>query len=357
MRHSSSSLLLLGALLAGGCGVLALSAEDKKALANHQANAQLYYDGQKYDQAEDQVSKGLALDPKDYKLNLVLAMILLQRGKNDPKWLPEAKDQFDKTLGLRASGKLDSRTHMGVGLCSQRMAQVLKSKAVVSRKEADSGALSPSEKQARLARAEQFDKDAAGYLVEARESFQLLLESGELTALAHYHLFQVATLEKRLADAQKHGNDFRTEARQRQAFLTKQLETSFDANREDTLRGQQRELRAQELEVLGLLANIAFEQNDARTALTHLDELLKLDTTRTPDYLNRARCLVALKNYTRAKEDVEVFLQKTQLPFESSQVKEALELRRQLEQLVLTEKGETGGKRPLGDQDPRHGRG
>ena len=83
---------------AAACGTF-VNSEDQKRLASYQGNAQTYYEGRRYDQAEDQVRKGLEIDAKDYKLNVILGWIHLQRAQANPSWLRESALTQDVVIG------------------------------------------------------------------------------------------------------------------------------------------------------------------------------------------------------------------------------------------------------------------
>jgi tetratricopeptide (TPR) repeat protein len=323
-------ILLVTLCVAPACGVFRDSERDKR-LATYQQNAASYYEGKRYDQAEDQVQRGLELEPANYKLNLILAMLYLQKGQADHGHLEPAKEQFEKTFALRSSSRLDTRSYLGYGLVNQKLATVRRAEASRLRKEASTGLLPREEAGRRLARAGELETMAAAELEEAKRSFERLIAAGDQVRTAHYQMVQVATLMGRTAEAMQHGAQFLDLAQERRAQIELALQRSFNAPAEALMREELKEMKANELEIRGLLANLAFDHGEHRTAVVHLDRILELDPTRSPDYFNRARCHFAMKNMTAARNDLEVFLRQTPLSFESAQVKEANDMLRTIE--------------------------
>ncbi len=215
---------------------------------------------------------------------------------------------------------------------NQKRATLRWSEANRLRMEASTGLLPREAAGRRLARADELEALAVTDLEEAKRSFERLIAEGDQVVTAHYQLVQVATLMGRTAEAIQHGASFLDLVQGRRAQIEAALAKSFNAPAEAMMRQELKELKANEVEIRGLLANLAFDLGDHRTAISHLDRILALDPTRSADYFNRGRCHFAMKNMTSARNDLEVFLRQTPLSFESSQVKEANEMLRAIEQ-------------------------
>jgi tetratricopeptide (TPR) repeat protein len=310
-----------------GCAIFGNSQKDRE-LFDYRERATLYYDTGKFDQAEDQVRRGLEIDDRDYKLNELRGWIWTQKARRDPVYFDVAKRQHEKTLSLRTDAP---RALLGFGLCSFELARFRFAEAERLEQEAASGLFSMPEAEQRKAAAAEFRRKAEAELIAADHHLSRLIEIGDQVLLARFHLLGVTIYRRQFDRTRDNCDELLKIIATRRASLEARTDKTYDVAAENNLRASLRDLRDKEITVRSTLANLDHDAKNFRTAIEHLDRILELDPQRPVDYFNRGRCYFGLNMFTHAKADIETFLRRTDLPFDSPHVREAHDIRHRID--------------------------
>ena len=316
---------LLPLLALCSCGAFGPGSERKQQLTLHQSNAQLYVDGRQFNQALDQVRRGLEIEPDDYKLNMIRSFCLLSLAQetNDPERLRQASEAFDKLLTLRASEKLEPKAHLGYALLQQRLGMQQRAEADRLNEELKRTTWTEVEKRQREAKTAEHEAKAVAHMKTAERELMGLATGGDLPLLAHYHLLQIYALQGRHRDAIDQGRTYLTLATKQQEAHRQQIEKTSSVGFEKDQRGQLQELIDKEIEVRALIAALHWKVGEHDQSIAQLDRVLTLDPARSVDYYNRGRSYQALGKPDEMKRDYKKFLATTKLPPGAVQVTEA----------------------------------
>ncbi len=305
MRPTALSLLLCLAACSS------LSSDEYSRLASHQRNAKYYFDGAHYEQALDQIERGLEIDADDYVLNSMRGAILLMRSGDasgtDHTDLDAATKVLTRIYETRSPNRHEPHLLVNYGLALEKqgrrhLAVALRLEQDVARKGGDPGASAAEREQAR------------SNLLEARTAFGVLVDRGEQLRIAHYHRLLIAeTLQDEAAFGAEAKAYFEVASRD-QETVRKEIERTTVANYEAAKLQQLRMLHAEELEVRSLVAGREFAAKRYDEALVHLNRVLELDPQRSADYYNRGRVLLSIGRTVEAKDDFRKFLATTTLP-------------------------------------------
>lgn len=307
MRPIAFLLLLL-------CGCSSLSFAQQEQLAGHQRNAKYYLEGGRLDQALDQIDRGLALAPGDYQLRAMRGTVLLRQSgssmSTDHRLLDAATTQLAEVFEERSPSRHEPFVLLPYALALQKQGRRHLGEAVRLRGQS-SRAPDPTD-MAAAADAEQ--EQARSLLTQARGVLDVLIERGELMRQAWSHELQIAQDlgdDPALVAA---GAAYLEQAEKDQSTVRREIDrTQVPAYEAEQTRLLQ-SMRAEELEVRGLLADHHFARRQYEPALAQLDRMLEIDPQRLVDYYNRARVLMELQRVAEAKADFKKFVENSTLP-------------------------------------------
>ena len=315
-------------LLLASCGIFG-SSEDEQALARYQRNAALYYEGDRFDQALDQVRRGLELYPDDYKLNLVRGWCLL-RQTSDSRLLGPAAEQLDRVMELRDVGEQEPQALLGYAIVHGRMGFEELGRAEQLRSEARRLKMTGDELERRQEEATRLETDGRANLDRAETQLQHLIHDGERILEAHYNMMYVKVWRNDYAGAIEHGNAYLARVATLQDSIRQDLERTLNIDYERELRVRLQRRIDEELEVRAFLANLHYKHGHHELVVEQLDEVLLKNPQLYNEYYNRGRSELALGKSAEAKRDLEKFLATTQLPRENDEVQTALRLLREM---------------------------
>lgn len=330
MHPKTLRIVLLSALLPIAC--TSLSQEEKNQLVLCQQNAATYWGGGMLDQCLGMAEKGLAIDPEDYKLSTLKGMVWLRQATDDRfteeqklRLLQKAEEQLSTVYGWRSPTRHEGFLLLGYGMVLQARGIGRVQDAIRDREAARSLGERAAGHAERLEQAEEADAEGREILGRARTVFEVLIERGDLTMLAHYHLMQVAAGLDQADLVLSHGNQYLEAVRRFQEVNQSRIEASSTATFERELRKEQDRIRSQELDVRVFLAKTLYDQKNYAAAVVHLDAVLAANPSRTTDYFNRGRCLRELGRADQAREDFRRFVATSNLPASNPRMIEAVQ--------------------------------
>lgn len=318
--------LLLSLCFLTACG--GLSHEEERDLYRYQSQALLYWEGNKLDQAMDQVQRGLAIAPDDYKLNSLKGGILLRvgsaGGSGALRRLQEAEETLTRVYATRDPARHQPHLLLNYALTLQKLGMVNQDEAQRLREVADRS--EPNSADALAARAKAAEHEAIGRskLLRSREVLAALLARGDSKRDALFHSMQIAIRLGENELALEHGKAYleanRTDQQWQQAEISRTSVLAYEQERRAALQA----LRQDELVTRSTLAEMLYQAGRHEQAVEHLDIVLQLDPGRSADYYNRARCLMALGRTEAAKADYRTFMQTSNLPATHPRMTEAV---------------------------------
>jgi tetratricopeptide (TPR) repeat protein len=313
------------ALLVGlaACLVGCRTEQERRAIEAHTENARYWYEHGDLPRARQQATRGLELDPDDEELLLLLGWIHLRSGARDDVW--RAEEYFER---LRAGWfeKEDYRAVLGHGISLRRQAAYLR--AAADALEAGDVPFAGTDAEAEV---ERLRERAEERELRSIDTLERTLRLHTDNPLALDNLQQIYGMRGDWDLALARGTRFLDLAQQSEKLWRGILERpGLPADDERLARERIEENVQRQVATRGLLANVCFKQERYAQAAEHLDALLRLDPTRASEYLNRARCRMALGQNEGAREDLQEFLKRTPLPFEAEPVKQVYEWLRTL---------------------------
>ncbi len=302
MRQSPILLFsFLISLFLVGCsssGERSLSSEEKQKLIEvHTESAQQYLNMGELDRAEGQTEKGLALDPQNKKLKLILGMTLLKRGQSVD--LMRAEGVFK---ALDPDG--DYQTSVGLGATLERLAILHRQSATDIRSGKHLTQAADPEQRAR-----EFESRAKTYLQEARTSFERSLQRKPDNIDGLNGLVRTAALlgdeEASLSNAEKLIGILREDRRFWETSLVRpEISSEEEARFRKLARAQS------DLEIAARLhaATLAHKLGREQRAIDHLNGVIELKPDLAEAYSRRAEGQMSLGRYREAHADLDSFL-------------------------------------------------
>lgn len=305
-------------LLSAGC---ALSPAENQQLASYQRNAKYYFESGKLDQAQGMIDRGLEIAPRDYTLRSMQAAVQLRRSgapslSEDPA-LQASLAQFAELYTERSPRKHAPHVLLGYALARQKLGMRHVSEASRIEARMQRGDAMPAEFKAMQERANVEFRAAT-------EMLQVLIDRGEMTRVAHFHMMQLAA-GLHQGTVIEHGEKYLEAARREQDTVRAELQRTTVAEYEAKLKGDLRQLQAEEIDVRTFLAARLYDSKQYGQALVHLDAVLQLDPSRTADLYNRGELLRLLGRNEEAKDDLRKFLATTTLPPDNPKVVDAVQ--------------------------------
>lgn len=327
-------LLLLFLSLPSGCSlwrsIFPLGEKEKAKLDVHFNNGTVYYENEKFLQAEQQFRKALAIDPGYPGARLGLGLSLARQQRNSGKvreaqsilssYVEDYPNDFEGFLGLGLY-YLE-----GAILASKRRKQLEKSV------EKDSHpARLDAEKEILEAR-----KKEVTFLQEAIQNLKRVLELNRNNTRALAGLGEAYSLQKRYPEAIEAFSTFLQEAENSREWFKKIRNSSLDNTEVEIAEKKIKGNIRYEMEVRRTLANIFFKQREYAKAIGELDALLHLAETekagaKPEDYLTRGQCFFHNGEFQRATADLEAFLKSTDREFDDA-VSKAYELLKRIKE-------------------------
>lgn len=330
MDLKSLRIVLLSALLPIACSPL--SQEEKNQLTLCQQNAATYWGGGMLDQCLGMAEKGLEIDPEDYKLSTLKGMVWLRQASDDrytdeqqQRLLQKAEEQLETVYDWRSPTRHEGFLLLGYGMVLQARGIRRMQDAIRDRDAARSLGERAKGHAERLEQAAEAETEGRELLAQARSVFDVLIERGDLTMLAHYHLMQVAAGLEQPDLVLSHGDKYLEAVRRFQEVNQSRIEASPTATFERELRKEQDRIRSQELDVRVFLAKTLYDQKNYGAAIVHLDAVLAANPARTTDYFNRGRCLREMGRADQAREDFRRFVATSNLPASNPRMVEAVQ--------------------------------
>lgn len=314
-------------LLLTACATL--DSEQATRLAEHQRQAALYFEKQKWNQAMDQIERGLELEPEDYKLLSMKGQILLlfsgDAQGTDHKKLDEATDLLAKVYDTRSVSRHEPYLLLNYGCALQK--QGLRRLGEAVRLEGNAARSNNADEAATMrTTAADERREADTKLLAADALFVALIDRGWVVRLAHNHRLQIAL--QRADD-----KTFRGEAEAYfkqvvidEAATTKNVQTTKSGMHEQEQIQFLQKLRDEELQVRNVVAQFHYDRKEFKDALPHLNRVLEIDPRRFIDYFNRGRVLLELGRTEEAKSDMRRFLADPSTPTTSEKAVFALKV-------------------------------
>lgn len=310
MRSPTLPLLLLLA----ACSTL--SSEDEQQLAGFKERAAYFYGQNHLSHAMGQIERGLAIDPEDYTLNSLRAAVLLRLSGDatgtDHKKLDEATAVLQQVYEQRSAWRHDPILLLNYGLALQKqgrrhLGEAMRLEGQASRTPAQVG---PEDKTADQLRQQAGEQRAIAKqkLDEAAAMLEVLIERGELLRIAHNHRMQIARDQQDDAKFVIEANAYLEQMKLALAITEKRIDATPDVQNELGQLQRLQELRQEEIEVRGLIADFFYQRKQFDKALEQLNRVLEVDPRRFVDYWNRGRVLVELGRTEEAKADMRMFL-------------------------------------------------
>ncbi len=292
--------LLSSCTLFGG-----LSREEQNRLSQSQYNADSFYKAGRYDQAIQQANQGLKIDSNNETLIGILAWSHLRKATRDDVWKSEELfDQIDRRSWLGLGSETNWYAVFGHGLALRRQGDFLSATAAIK---AQSQAIEKYE--------------------DAADRFERALELDPKNTEPLDALQQVYALSQEYEKSLDCGKRFVDAAMRSRPFWENQLKRlDISSEEEKIARSKVESNLKREVASRSLAASVLFKLERFSESLEQLDELLKLDPEKSEEYFNRALCREALADTRGTVEDLDVFLKKTSLGFESAQIRQAYDL-------------------------------
>jgi tetratricopeptide (TPR) repeat protein len=316
--RSCARSLALGALLAlGACHSDEPKKPDpEKLLEVHREAALQYFDQGELLRAQDQVMRGLDIQPDDAQLKLMLGWILQRKGT--PKDVLDAERVFRDLAPEK-----DYRALLG-------LAESLERKGLLYAEAADaveSGSRT-TEAPDPTKRVAELRKEAQDYWSESVVHYQTTLAQRPSEGKAKNGLQRVYALlgqsEKSLEWAQQLLEQTGAEIE----FWKKQLQRpDLTARDEDRLRSLLKASAGLEVETHIHSSTLLLELGRKDEAVAHLDKVLALAPERADGYSRRAQILFELGRFEEAIADIDEFLRLSNLDFEHPDIRRAYQLR------------------------------
>lgn len=321
--HRFCLLLLTLPVALTSCGLFGMSDEERNKLALFQENSARYYSAGRYPQALDQVRQGLEIDPGNYKLLATRAWILLRQVDAQPGLIGPCEQHFEELFAMRTPSRHGAPALLGQGEVQRRLGIEHWERAKVLDNKITNGNLSAADLAIAKAEAAEHQRESRRHFERARVALHALID-GELAQRdAHKKLMDIAATQNRYDDSVAHGLSCLEHGHREQEEMATLIKNTFEADEERAARVRMRELRAQELRVRSALAEMHYKKEDFDAALTQLDALIAMDSTRSSDYYNRAEVLQSMGRDADARADYQNFITSTKLPFGHEKVNRA----------------------------------
>jgi len=298
--------------------------DPEQMLELHREQALGYYEAGALPQAEDQIRKGLDIDPKDDQLKLMLGWVRQRRGGRDDL---DVAERVFRDLAPRK----DYRALLGLGECLERKGKLYSEAAdeiAVGKRATD--ATDPQK------RAQELLRDAKKFWTEALTHYQAVLALRPSEGQAMNGLQRTYALLGQPEPSVEWADKLLTQSAAEIQVWEKQLKrTDLQASEEARYRKRLIETRELCVATHFSAANLLRKLGRKAEAIAHLDSLVLLDPEQSTAYSNRAQILFELGRYEEARANLDEFLRLSSLPFDHPDTQFALKMQLECERKLL----------------------
>ncbi|MBK7642074.1 MAG: hypothetical protein IPJ19_03330 [Planctomycetes bacterium] len=273
------------------------SAEEKKRLLEiHIESAQQYLNMGDLDRAEGQVEKGMAIEKDNRKLELILGLTLLKRGR--------AEDLMRAEKVFKEADLDDFQVQVGLGATLERLSILHRESAVDIRSGKHLTQAADPE-----ARATEFERRAGIYLQDARKRFEKSLEQKPDNVDGLNGLVRVDALlgddDGSIASAAKLITLLRAD---RKFWDTSLVRPEISADEEARFRKLSRAQADLEVSLHMHVADLQHKHDRDEQAVAELDSVIEIKPDFADAYSRRAQSRMSLGQYQLAQADIDTFL-------------------------------------------------
>jgi tetratricopeptide (TPR) repeat protein len=313
IRPRAAALLIV---LSCACSSPGTTVDTEKMLELHSEMALRYFDQGDLMRAEDQVSKGLDIDPKNEQLQLMLGWIRQRRGGRDD--IQIAEKIFRSLLDTE-----DYRAELGLAEALERKGILYNEAATAIASGArQSTAADPEQQVARLR------TDSASFWNESVRWYERVLERRPEDPQAMNGLMRVYSLCGENEQSWRWAQALAAQTQAELDFWKGRIgQPDIDADEE-------RRFREIVLKTTDLLAEthmhastLARRLGRPQEALEHLDSVLALQPERADAFSRRAVLLCDLERYDEAIPAIDEFLRLSTLGFEHPDIQRAFQVK------------------------------
>jgi len=328
-------LALALALAAPACASNPKSKPDpEKQLELHRELALRYFDEGDLLRAEDQVSRGLDIDPKDEKLQLMLGWVRQRRGSRDD--IQIAEKIFRSLLDKRDKDK-DYRAQLG-------LAEALERKGILYQESADAIASGRRVSQAAdpEQRVERMRRDAEAFWDESIAMYKTVLERRPEEPQVFNGLQRVYSLRGEDEKALKWSRLLLEQnERDLEFWRTRLQQPDLTADEEADVRELMGRTTRLQIETHLQAATLLVRLDRKSESIGHLDSVLVLAPDLANAYSRRAEILHGLGRDEEAVANLDEFLRLSDLKFEHPDIRRAFELRAECEAAIQAKQVDT----------------
>ncbi len=323
--RTCTALACSAVLILGSCASSPPEPDPQKMLELYREQALGYYEAGALEQAEDQVRKGLDIDPDDDLLKLMLGWCRQRRGTRDDLLVAE---RVFRDLAPRE----DYRALLGLGECLER-------KGVLYTESAEkilSGKLETDSPDP-VKRADELRGDALEFWTEALTHYRAVLESKPTESQAMAGMHRTFALMGRTEDSLEWAEKLLTQVEAEVQFWQTQLKrTDVRAAEEARLRSRMNNTRELTVGTHLSAASLLVKLGRKTEAASHLDRVVLLDPSKAAAYSRRGQILFELGRFEEASANLDDFLRLTELPFDHQDVQRAFQTKTECEKRLVT---------------------
>jgi len=290
--------------------------DSQKMLELHSEMALRYFDQGDLVRAEDQVSKGLNIDPKNEQLQLMLGWIRQRRGERDD--IQIAEKIFRKLLKTK-----DYRAELGLAEALERKGLLYtQSAAAIASGARESIAADPEAQVAKMR------TDAAQFWRESIRWYMQVLERRPEDPQAMNGLMRVTALQGENEKSWQWSQTLADQTQRELDFWRERIERpDIGADEESRFREIVRKTTDLLAETHMHASTLAWRMGRPEEALAQLDRVLVLHPEQADAYSRRAVILKELGRYDEAIPSIDEFLRLSTLEFEHPDIQRAFQVK------------------------------
>jgi len=288
---------------------------DEQKVGLYYERALRYYEMRELDRCQDQVQRGLKIEPKNERLMLMLGRCHQTRGKLEDILIAEK-------IFREHPAKKDYRVHLCLGGCLERKGSYyMEASEKVASGERFTEAADPN------VRADELAAQAKASWKEALTSYQAALDRFPGSFEALNGLMRTNVLLEQFDESFAWSERLLQSIGESNEVFQKRLK-ELEARGSATVDIEKALLANSDLQVQALLlrSDILHQKGQFREALAELDKAVVLDPSLAEIYARRGQVLSQLGEYQRSNDSVEQFLSLSTDPFESPNIRRAFAL-------------------------------
>lgn len=332
-------LLLASSTVFSSCAlpfVGGLDEEQQKKVDLFSENAESYLLDKRVLQAQSQIDQGLEIDPGNYYLSLYKGWAELLRGPKEAEYYMAATETLENVVAMRSQSNNDYRAYLFLGQAELGLSESYGKEAkFLQKKLNDAG--QTAEARAKLEdQVAKNEKKAIESLRKAEKTFRTLLDTGESDLQAKRFLFLIESRkvvgltgkeqQEQIQSAIRFGSQFLAEAEKRRLTYLDQSWRALNSEVESMSRKRRYYFEDIVKETNSLLASLYEREGNIDEAITRLSQNIKLDPKNPADRYFRGRLLAQEGKKGEARQDLNLFISLTRLPFHSPEVTKANEI-------------------------------